>query len=292
VTTSRPSYCAVADVWARMFAEEGTDVSTGNPQLVDFLTTLAAMTSRRFDQETGRLPGGFAPTYDRRLYSGEGMQQIEVDEFAILSKIEVNLSPITTGPQTWTDVTGEIAQGGIAARPLRGWPKTELFRMQTFYPDPYLNGNVRLTGVFGAAQPDLGAAAPAVPWGSLTTQAEIIAVQPVDPVTGVSTGWWIVPEDVLAAVADWTVYAYRITQAGYGEQAGQPSGGAVQVPRKIPQQVQDVIAKYTSGRIHLAMIGLDGTDFRDEIARPGTSLGQPGQSTRWAAWQSFTPPGP
>lgn len=288
MASSRPLYCAVTDLTARLFADEGTDSIGPTPSTVQnaLLSDLISIVSRRFDQETERPAGCFAPQWDVRLYSGEGSTNLEVDEFAVLSKIEINTNP--PAPASWKDVTPEVAAGGLALLPIRTWPKNELWRIQTLYPDPYRTGNVRLTGVFGAVQPDLGAAPPAS-FGGLTsgTTPALSTIQPVDPVSGSASGWWIIPEDVKGACIAWALHSYKEAQAGYGDTGGQPSAAPINVPKAIPQGVQDVISVYVGKRIHLAMIALDGTDFREELTYGNTGDNQsPFGNTRWAGWQT------
>lgn len=283
MASSRPAYCTLTDLVDRLYASEGSDqVVTPPAGQTRVLNSLISAVSRRFDDETGRPPGNFAPTYDARLYSGDGFQEMETDEYGMLAKAEINLAPGVI-PAVWTDVTAEYAQGLLSPRPIRYWPKTGLFRMRTLLPDPYLSGNIRLTGIFGAIQPDLGAAAPST-FGGLTPPT---ALAPIDPVTAAPSGWWITPEVVANACIEWALYAYKNAQAGYGEQAGATSALPIAIPKKIPGTVQDVISTFTSGRIHLAMIGLDGTDFREELSRPGGGINDPlSRRTRWAGWQA------
>jgi hypothetical protein len=283
VATSRPAYCLLADLTDKLYASEGSDQAVTPPAgQTRVLSALISAISRRFDKETGRPPGNFAPTYDARLYSGDGFQEMDTDEYGMLAKVEINLSP-GVFPAVWTDVTAEYAQNLMSARPIRFWPKTGIFRMRTLLPDPYMSGNIRLTGIFGSVQPDLGAAVPS----TFAGLAPPTALQPLDPVSGLAAGWWITPEDVANACIEWAIYAYKMAQAGYGEQAGSTSALPIAIPKKIPGSVQDVISTYTSGRIHLAMIGLDGIDFREELSRPGGGYNNPGgMLTRWAGWQT------
>lgn len=280
---NRPVYCALTDLTDRLYADEGSDQVTTPPAgQARVFNALIATISRRFDKECGRPPGNFAPLFDVRLYSGDGFQEMETDEYGFLSKVEINLAP-GVQPATWTDVTGETALGLMSQRPIRFWPKTGIFRMRTLLPDPYMSGNIRLTGVWGSVQPDLNATPPGT-FGGITPPT---ALQPIDPISGNPTGWWITPEDVTNATIEWAIYAYKMAQAAYGEQAGSSSALPIAIPKKIPGSVQDVISTYTSGRIHLAMIGLDGTDFREELSRPGGGYNNPGgMLTRWAGWQT------
>lgn len=281
----RPLYCAVTDLTSRLFAEEGVDAVGPTPSNVQsaLFTDLISIICTRFDQECERPRGAFSPQWDVRLYSGEGSTNLEVDEFAVLAKIEINTNP--PSPTSWHDYFAEVAQGNLAYLPIRTWPKSELWRIQTLYPDPYRTGNVRLTGIFGVVQPDLGASVP-TSFGGTTPPAA--ALQPIDPVTGAPSGWWITPEDVKGACIDWALYAYKLSQAGYSESGGQPSAAPLTLPKKIPQNVQDVISVYTSKRIHLALIGLDGTDFREELTYGNTGDNtSPFGNTRWAGWQTI-----
>ncbi|HLY81641.1 MAG TPA: hypothetical protein VKQ71_01590 [Acidimicrobiales bacterium] len=287
---ARLAYCPRSDVLVRLFAAQSavtlgaqvySPAAPADAQRDALLDDLIAQCSRRFDEECGRAAEDFAPKYEARLYSGTGSQLFEVDEFATLSKIEVNTSPSQPGNPTWTDLTAELAAGNIQARPLRFWPKSSLFRMATFYQDPYLAGNVRLTAVWGDVQPDLGATPPVAPWQGLTLQSQITALQPLDP-SGAPAGWWITPEDVRQAVAEWVVYSYHAERAGYGDTAGSEAQGGVLYTKGIPPRVQQVILTKTRSRVHVAMITPDGVDIAEENQRYGT----PGALSRWAGWQA------
>jgi hypothetical protein len=286
----RPPYADIQAILRRMYVDQ---VAPTNATRDTLLTELVSDLSRRFDRECGRQPGGFAPLYDVRVFSGMGRQVLQVDELVQITKVEISLSPGQSNPG-WSDITAEIVTGQLAPRPLRVWPKDRLFRMQTFPVDPYQNGNVRITGIYGCVQPDLGATAPVLDGtqnppivndGSSfqgMTAAVLTAAKPKNPVTSAAQGWWITPEDVSKAIAEWGVKSVKSGQAGYSDVAGNPSGGMVMLRKDMPPEVTAVIASYTRSRPHLAMIGLDGTDFFEEQAYPG-AVGDP--VSRWAGWQ-------
>lgn len=293
---TRLAYCDLsADVKPRLYASVSAVQASGaslNPaappdtQRDGVLSDLVVDISRRFDRETGREAEAYAPKYDVRLYSGTGSQLMEVDEFVALVKVELNTTPGNPASPTWTDLSAEIASGAMQARPIRYWPKDTLFRMSTIYQDPYLGGNLRLTALYGEAQPDSGGLVPvaggsaaiAAGMGSLTqAQINALAVNPVTP-----SGWWIVPEDVKKACAEWVVYAYHAQRAGYGDTASNEAAGGMLYRKGIPPEVQAVINSYKERRLHVAMITMDGIDIAEEQQRYGT----PGSLSRWAGWQT------
>ena len=292
MATSRPSYCQLSDVTTRLYSGSAPATSGGgstvptDTQRDTYLTSLIQAISRRFDDETGRPPGTFAPVYESRLFSGRGAQVIELDEFASVAKIEINTTPGKT--PSWTDYTSDFTNGVASILPMRYWPKSEIFRMSSWYVDPYQTGNVRVTAVWGAVQPDMGQTVPTAPWQGLSTQGAINALSP----DGQGGGWWITPEAVAKACAEWTVYAYKASQAGYGDTAGNPSGGTVLYRKGIPPEVQMVIDGFTKERPKMSMITTDGTDLAEENAYvPGTEAhGSPYATvSRWAGWQTSGP---
>jgi hypothetical protein len=274
----RPGYCPLSDVTARLYSEEDPSMIPVNTGRDALLTDLIQVLSREFDDLTGRPPGNFAPVFEARLFSGIGAQVLDIEEAASIFKVEVNLNPPAP---VWTDVTAEMAQGQLIARPIRYWPKTELFRMQSFYVDPYRNGNVRVTGVWGSVQPDAGAPVPAAPWNGLS-EANIAAVQPKDAM-GNPAGWWIVPEEVRNCIASWSVYNLKAAQAAFADNAGGGSAPSAVFNRGVPAFVPRVADTYTRGRPKIAMIGLDGTDFIEEA----TYRGPQETVSRWAGWQTY-----
>lgn len=251
----------------------------------NLLTEIIDALSREFDRKVGRIPGAFEVTYEARFFSGRGEQMLDVDEFATLNKVEYNTTIF--GTPTWNDVSAEIATGRVVLRPIRTWPKRQLFRLNTWIVDPYQSGNTRLTGIWGAVQPVKGMPQPqasvASPWNGLTTQAAVQALAP-DPTQ--ATGWWATPADVSKAIAAWTVYEYKAGQAGYSDTAGRAQGTGVLFTKGIPPQVQRVIDDFRGGKLRLALIGLDGSDSTDPTSEGGDVMNQ---STRWAGWQTFNP---
>lgn len=279
VAPVRPSYCAVTDVTARLYSGQAVPAANPDTGRDALLASLIAATSRRFDVETGRPPGGFAPVYDARLFSGRGAQVVEVDEFAAVAKVEYNLTP--AGSPSWQDVTSDFANGTMSALPMRYWPKSQLFRLSTFVVDPFRVGNVRISAVFGAVQPDMTQTPPVAPWQGLTTQAQINALSP----DGLGGGWWITPEDVVKAVAEWTVYSFKAGQAGYGDAAG-ANAAPLTYAKTTPAAVQAVIDAYGAATLKLGMIAADGTDIADENVY-GLSPGSPNSRSRWWDWQAY-----
>lgn len=279
-------YCLVDQVKKRLYSgQQQTTAMPNDAGRDDLLQEIIDALSREFDRETGRIVGAYEPTYEARLFSGQGSQVLKVDEFATLVKVEYNTTIF--GTPTWNDVTGEIATSRVVTRPIRAWPKRELFRLNTWIVDPYASGNTRLTGIWGLVQPVRGMTQPQVsvsnPWQGITSQAAIQALAP-DPTQ--ATGWWAPPLDVAKAVAAWSVYEFKAGQAAYGDTGGHSQGTGVMFTKGIPPQVQRVIDKYKGGALKLALIGLDGHDASDPLDEGGDVMNQ---STRWAGWQSFNP---
>lgn len=284
MASSQVSYCLVEDVAGRLYTGQSSGQRPPNAARDGIISDDIAWLSREFENETGRPLNGFAPSWDVRLYSGRGLQTLDVEEFAALSKLEYNRT--VSGTPSWTDVTGEIASGGMAFKPLRFWPKRQIFRQNTWIVDPWQTGNVRLTGVFGCVQPDLTIAPPtgqSPPWNGLT-DAQIQAISP-NP-SGPTYGWWVTPTDVRKAVAEWTLYTWNAGRAGYGDQPGKPQGGGTLFMKDIPPGVRRVIDRYRGGALKLALIGIDGSDAKEE------ALGAAGGITRrFAGWHSYDPTG-
>jgi hypothetical protein len=280
-------YCDVDRVKKRLYSgQQQTSTMPVDAGRDDLLQEIIEGLSREFDHETGRPPGAYDLTYESRLFSGQGSQLLKVDEFAVLSKIEYNTTIF--GTPTWNDVTTEIANGRIAVRPIRFWPKRQLFRLNTWIVDPYENGNARMTGIWGVVQPIKGVPQPAVsvqsPWFGLTVQADVQALAP-DPT--LTTGWWQTPVEVQKAIATWTVYKFKSGQAGYGDTGGRQGGAGALFTKGIPPNVQRVIDKYKGGSLKLALIGLDGYDPTDPTSEGGDVMER--ARTRWAGWQTFDP---
>jgi hypothetical protein len=279
-------YCTIDQVRKRLYSgQQATTAMQADTGRDDLLTELIEALSREFDKETGRVPGAYDLVYEARLFSGMGSQVLGVDEFAVLSKLEYNTTIF--GTPTWNDVTAEVASGRIAIRPIRTWPKREIFRLNTWIVDPYATGNTRLTGIWGALQPNKTLAQPiasvGTPWQGITTQAAIKALAP-DPTQTV--GWWQTPLDVAKAVAAWVVYEFKAGQNAYADTVGHPQGTGILFTKGIPPPVQRVIDKFKGGKLKLALIGLDGSDASDLTSEGGDVMNQ---STRWAGWQTFNP---
>lgn len=289
MATTRPGYCSTEDVLARLYAEEDPATIPGGAIRDALLSDLIRVLSREFDQLTDRPPLAYMPTYDVRLFSGRGAQLIDLDENALITKLEINKSP-GSFPQVWTDITAELTSGQTVARPLRFWPKDELFRMQTFYVDPYRNGNLRLTGVWGVCQPDLGAAIPSNASGVINdpnypsfSGVSLATVQPLNA-SGTAQGWWIVPEDVANCVASWSVYVFKSAQGAFADSQGGMNAPAKSWAKDVPPFVSRVVQNYSETKLHLAVIGTDGNDFAESATYPGG--GDPNTISRWANWQT------
>lgn len=285
-----PAYCSVADIRSRLWAGQGSSQPPPDSNLDAYLADLALTYSRKFEHETSRPLGGFTPTYDVRLFSGRGAQMLDVDEFTSISKVEWNSSP-TTAP-TWVDWTADLSTGKMVVRPLRFWPKRQIFRQQTWIVDPWMNGNVRLTAVFGYAQPDMTLPPPTgqtPPWNGLT-DAAIQALAPNPGLAPPACGWWRTPDEVRSAVAEWCVYQYNAGRAGYADQAGHPGGTGALFTKGIPPPVMEVIQNLRGGTNKLAMITLDGADPKEEqLGAEGGIAGDP--RFRFAGWHAYDPTG-
>jgi hypothetical protein len=287
---SRLAYCTLEDVKKRLYTAssqvnlQGANYTpSANPddQRDSLLLDIVESISRRFDKETGRTPENFAPKYSTRLYSGLASQLFEIEEFVNIGKLEINLQPGAPASPAWTDYTLELGNGLTQARPLRTYPKTVLFRMNTFYQDPFLAGNVRIGAIWGNVQPDPDEPAPVgqdPAWYGLTDD-QINALAPPDG------GWWITPEDVRSACAQWAVYTFLAGRGGFTDVQMNPAGGGVTYRKGMPPEVSLVIDKYTRDMPKLAMVTMTGDDLGYEQSRFGT----PDMLSRWAGWTTFTP---
>lgn len=272
----RPDYCILDDVTRRLYGGSQNAAVPDQPNRDALLHSLISSLSRGFDDETDRIPGGFAVNYDTRLYSGTGSQRLEIDECAFISKVEVNTTPGTT--PTWVDYTVEFSTGRMSTLPIKTWPKTAIQRISTFPPDPFGFGNVRLTGIFGAVMPSSITLAPTAPWSQVPTltQAQINALSP----DGTANTWWITPERVAQAIAAWTVYEFKAAAAAYGDSAG-PNAAPLTYNKEIPQAVKAIIDSYREDQLKLAMIGPNGED----LSLPyGGSIADPARPSRWSGW--------
>ena len=275
------NYCTLADVTGRLYAGQGLNPGDAPPDDATrdaLLTTLIATTSRDFDQEvfegTDLMVGGaFAPVYETRLFSGLGDQILPTTPFAFMAKVEIDATPGQLS-HTWNDYTVEFSQNRMGAKPIRGWPKMELFRQSSFYQDPFRLGNVRLTAVWGILLPDAALAQPTAPWSGLATAGAIQAVAP-DPTQ--STGWWATPDDVRGAIATWVVHRYQQSKTGYGTDSN-TGVAAYQVDKSIPGDVQRVISRYRGEQKtpKFALVANDGSDVETF------------PTYRWAGWQTIS----
>jgi hypothetical protein len=163
-----------------------------------------------------------------------------------------------------------------------------LFRQQTWIVDPFQSGNTRATAIWGVIQPDLSIAPPTgqtPAWNGLTdTQIQSISPNPA----GAPYGWWATPTDVKKAVVDWVIYAWNSGRAGYGDQPGKPQGAGSLFTKDIPPMVKRVIDRYRGGKAKLALIGVDGSDAKEEALG---RLGGQETSGRWSGWHAYDPTG-
>jgi hypothetical protein len=282
--SSQVAYCSTDDVVSRIFA--GMSAGTRPPDAARdaILGDIILGCSRRFERETGRTLNGYAPIYELRLFSGRGAQHMDLDEFTALRILEFNRNIV--GSPSWTDITADLTNGRIAYKPIRFWPKRRLFRQETFVTDPYATGNYRFTGIWGCVQPDLGLSPPtgqATAWSGLT-DPQIQALSP-NP-SGPAYGWWQTPKDVQAAIAEWALYSYHSNRSGKGDKAGRVGASQGTWSLDAPDSVKDVIKNYRGATAKLALIGLDGSDAREE-AIAGAMTGE----HRWAGWHGYDPTG-
>ena len=265
---ARPPYCELNDVLQRMYSGQSTGSGPAQDNGRDaLLNSHIVSVARRFDKETGRPPGGFAPVYDVRYYSGKGSMWLRTEELVAVQKVEYNTTPGRT--PSWIDVTGDFATSSMQLLPIRHYPKDTIWRINAFVSDPYRTGNIRVTGIFGNVQPDQEADVPAAPWQGVTDQSVIDALAPPDG------GWWVVSEDVIKANAEWVVYTYKSAQAGYSDTAGDASAGQLIYRKGIPPEVARVISAYPLRRGKVGMVTADGEVLGDNV---------PGEVSRWASW--------
>lgn len=272
------SYCQLADVQARLYAGQGLnpgDPAPDDPTRDALLKQLIAETSRDFDQEVFEgsdlmVGGAFAPVYEARLYSGAGDQSLKTTPFAFLSKVEIDATPGQLS-HTWQDYTVEFSQNKMGTKPIRGWPKNELFRQSSFYQDPFRLGNVRLTGVWGVVLPDPAASQPTAPWYGLNAAA----IQALAPDPTLTTGWWVTPDDVVGAVITWVVHRFQMSKTGYGTDSN-TGVASYKVDKSIPGDTQRVITRYR-GENKVPKFALVANDGSDVESYP---------TYRWAGWQT------
>jgi hypothetical protein len=274
-------YCELPDVLGRLYSGQGMSGAAPVDDDRDaLLNDLIYTRSRDFDQEVWQsaehATGLFTPQVEQRLYSGDGRPTLYLSPFLALIRVEIDATP-GQAVHTWQDFTPEIAQNRMAILPLRGWPKSRLFRQATFYQDPWGTGNIRMTMLWGICLPDPGAAVPDETWETANLDpydiGPDITVASIQPPGG---GWWVTPPDVTDAVASWVVHTYQAAKSGYGENTGSGQS-AVKVKKTIPDNVQHVIDRYKgeTKAPKFALVPDDGSDIADPVGR-------------WAGWQTIT----
>jgi len=279
-------YCNTADVTARMYSGQGLPAGAAAPTdptrdglIGDEITSA----SRDFDQEVwgAEYPGLFSWRLETRLFSGLGDPLLWIAPVAVIIKVEIDATP--GQPQsTWQDITVEISQRTMGLMPIRGYPKTKLFRQNTFYMDPFKMGNVRITAIWGIVVPDPAATQPNEDWedqyldGITTTDPANGGVPTLGHLTPQGGGWWSTPADVRKAVASWVVHRFQAAKTGYGVSSGTGAGKTSKL-KTIPDDVQRVINRYKGehGGPKFALVANDGSDVD----------GYP--AYRWGDWQSY-----
>jgi hypothetical protein len=272
------NYCATSDVLQRIYSGSGVSGSVPDDPARDvWIASLIAARSRDFDQEVygTELPGIFAPTPATLYFSGNGQPTLDITPLVSLIRIEIDATPGQQNP-TWQDYTPEIAQRRIGLKPIRGNPKTSIFRQSSFYVDPFGLGNVRITGIWGICLPDPAATQPDEAFEDtyLTPLAvsNDFTIATSAPVGG---GWWVTPDDINDAIASWVVSTYQGAKMGGGGQSG-PGSGKVKNDKNIPPDVQRVITRYRGEHNvpKFALVANDGSDLDEYPAY------------RWAGWLS------
>jgi hypothetical protein len=281
-------YCALEDVQARLYTGQGL-LGSANPPAGqagtdrdNFLKDLITSTSRRFDEavwDNLEYPGLFSWILETRLYSGQGQQDLHVGPFASIAKVEVDATP-GQDSSTFQDYTVEFSQHRMGFRPIRGYPKQELFRQSTFYQDPFRLGNIRLTGIWGIVQPNDNAAPPNEDWedqflDGISTNAGPITVASLAPPNG---GWWTTPDDVREAVAEWTAYRYQSSKMPGSNTTGLKLA-TVTNDKTIPLDVKAVITSYR-GQTNVPNFAFAADDGSDIDTYPG--------GWRWAGWMTHS----
>lgn len=259
-----------------MYAGQG--IAPGDPAPTDatrdaLLARLITNTSRDFDHEVEgpNYPGLFSPQYGARLFSGLGRPELQIDPVLVVAKVEINSTPGQVG--TWTDYSAELNsyQMGLLPGTTIGYPKHSIYRVNSFYQDPFPFGNVRVTALWGVCLADASVTIPTAPWQGVATQGAVNALGPT------SGGWWVTPDDVSDAVAEWTLYRFEHSKAAYAEE---PSSSTMQgsqqtkFPADIPRDVARIIQRYSledGNHPKLAMVGGD-----DDVTDP--------RGYRWADW--------
>lgn len=275
-----PDYCKLTDVTGRMYAGQG--LAPGDPVPADatrdtLIQDLITKTSRDFDKEVAAddfYPGLFAPKYEVRTFSGKGEQELEIDPFLAVSSVMINSTPGRT--PTWVDYSSELTSYKMGLLPVGpGWPKHRLFRQASFYEDPFPLGNVQVGGIWGICTPDPAATKPVPTWFGLATQAAIDALTP-DGLGG--GGWWVTPDDVTDAVANWVLFRFEHAKAAYSDTPGSSTQQGTQdtkYPQSIPNEVMRIIRRYQYEDAHHPKFALVGND--NDMIQPGY---------RWADWQT------
>jgi hypothetical protein len=280
-------YCNLDDVNGRLYAGQGLDPDAAAPTDATrdaLITQLISDTSRDFDQEvweSTEFQYLFSPLPETRLFSGLGDPLLQISPLVSLIRVEIDSTPGQLS-HTWQDYTIEVSRNQMGLLPLRGYPKTKLFRQSTFYVDPFKLGNVRITALWGILNPDPNATPPDEAWED--TYLDPLKLNIGDPDITVASlkpsigGWWVTPGDVRSAVASWVQQRYQLAKAALPGSAG---GGSskVNVNRSIPDDVQRVINRYRGENKEpkFALVANDGSDVD----------GYP--VYRWAGWQTYTP---
>ncbi len=266
------SYCTLDDVQGRLYTGMGmAGDAPADARREALLADLIVQTSRDWDQEIEALIGAFSPRYESRLYSGRGFQFLDTEPFVAVDQIEYNSTPGRA--PTWIDISSELTSNLAGALPLRGYPKGQLFRQNSWFTDPYFQGNVRVHAIFGTCQPDSRTPAPSAGWFGLDGP-KIASLAPSDG------GWWVTPDDVRTAVAQWVAYKYQDSRAVYQDQAGSTSaGGGLQYTGRVPVEVQRIMNHYRRANTpRFSLVNNDGS----------IPAGDPDymRPARWAGWQA------
>jgi hypothetical protein len=285
-------YCSLEQVQAAMYSGQGLIGSQNPPTDTTrdaLLMQLITQTSRDFDQEvweSTEYPGLFSWMLETRRYSGVGQQDLHVGPFAKMIKVEIDATPGQL-QSTFQDYTIEFGQNRMGVKPIRGFPKSTLFRQATFYVDPFRLGNVRLTALWGIVQPDFSPPTGAIPnedWEDnfldvITTNDTIDGVTPtvasLSP-DGTGNTWWKTPDDVQMAVAAWVAYKFQSRKMAGGLNAGDGKG-RLNNDKSIPAEVQRVINRYRGEHNvpKFALVADDGSDTDSSGSYP---------AFRWAGW--------
>ena len=143
------AYCTLGDVKDQLGGNWGTSQQTGSgSSRDDILNALAVRASRRFDRATGRPTGYWAPaTAISRLYSGSGNQWLDVDDWQLITGIQMAVKQDRSDSRT-LELTYDPADPGdfVVVHPTNGPPFNRLYLLRGWLPDPYQIGNITITG--------------------------------------------------------------------------------------------------------------------------------------------------